>query len=309
MSSRASETSASGLNVTGSTIMPASERFTLSTSATCSATGRFLCTTPMPPSRASAIAIPASVTVSIAAETIGISISIPRAKRVCVEASPGRTSDSAGTSRTSPKVSPSFANFRSSVRSRSISARPSSSSTAIELPPRHKTQALLARLGSGNRWFYRLSSTTIVPARPDGPKRFLGVLADRVELVDLGEAREATRLPHVEPPCSRFEDRGRAGSDSAPYGVLEWAPRRARRDERCKQDVPRTHGGDSFQDRRAAAKPVFAAVLTQERITAARHRQEDVSRTELRDLVESGHDVLCIRELVADERLCLGQVG
>ena len=53
----------------------------------------------------------ASVTVSIAAETIGISRTIVRVRRVAVETSFGSTDDSAGTSRTSSKVSPSLANF------------------------------------------------------------------------------------------------------------------------------------------------------------------------------------------------------
>ena len=65
----------------------------------------------MPPSRASAIAIRASVTVSIAAETIGSSSAIVRVSRVAVETSFGSTADSAGTSSTSSKVMPSFANF------------------------------------------------------------------------------------------------------------------------------------------------------------------------------------------------------
>ena len=78
--------------------------------------------TPMPPSRASAIAVRASVTVSIAAETIGISSSIVRVRRVRVETSPGSTPDSEGTSSTSSKVSPSFANLRSRARRRSISS-------------------------------------------------------------------------------------------------------------------------------------------------------------------------------------------
>ena len=51
---------------------------------------------PMPPSRASAIAMRASVTVSIAAETIGISSAIVRVSRVAVETSFGSTDDSAG---------------------------------------------------------------------------------------------------------------------------------------------------------------------------------------------------------------------
>ena len=57
--------------VTGSSIIPASARFTLRTLAACCSMVMFLCNTPMPPSCAIAIAIALSVTVSIAAETIG----------------------------------------------------------------------------------------------------------------------------------------------------------------------------------------------------------------------------------------------
>ena len=56
-----------------------------------------------------------SVTVSIAAETIGIASGRLRVSRVAVETSLGRTCDSAGTSRTSSKVRPSRANLSSSV--------------------------------------------------------------------------------------------------------------------------------------------------------------------------------------------------
>ena len=51
---------------------------------------------PMPPSRASAIASRASVTVSIAADTSGISSVMLRVIRVAVDTSLGRTRDSAG---------------------------------------------------------------------------------------------------------------------------------------------------------------------------------------------------------------------
>ena len=99
--------------MTGSTIMPDSERLTLSTSATCSSIERLRWTMPSPPSRASAIAIRASVTVSIAAERIGISSAIVRVSRVAVRTSFGSTADSAGTSSTSSKVRPSRPNFSS----------------------------------------------------------------------------------------------------------------------------------------------------------------------------------------------------
>ena len=63
----------------------------MSTSPTCSSIERLRWTIPMPPSRASAIAIRASVTVSIAAETTGTSSAIVRVSRVAVETSFGST--------------------------------------------------------------------------------------------------------------------------------------------------------------------------------------------------------------------------
>ena len=61
----------SGLQVTGSVTMPASDRFTISTWPACSPTDRLRCNTPMPPARAIAMAIRDSVTVSIAELTNG----------------------------------------------------------------------------------------------------------------------------------------------------------------------------------------------------------------------------------------------
>ena len=66
--------------------------------------------TPMPPSRAIAIAIRASVTVSIAAETSGTATVTSRVNRDVVSTSDGTTSVSPGSSSTSSKVSPSGAN-------------------------------------------------------------------------------------------------------------------------------------------------------------------------------------------------------
>ena len=71
----------------------------------------------------------ASVTVSIAAETIGIARSIEGVRRARVETSFGRTCDSAGTRSTSSKVSPSRPNFRSSSSSRWTSSVLSSAAT------------------------------------------------------------------------------------------------------------------------------------------------------------------------------------
>ena len=100
-----------GETVMGFVIMPASDRFTRSTSAAWSAIERLRCMTPMPPSRAMAIARRDSVTVSIAAETRGIASEMFRVRRLSVDASEGRISEAAGISRTSSKVRPSRPNL------------------------------------------------------------------------------------------------------------------------------------------------------------------------------------------------------
>jgi hypothetical protein len=86
----------SGLQVTGLVIMPDSERFTRSTWAAWSSAERLRCSTPMPPSRAIAIAIRASVTVSIAAESTGMVKPMFRVRRVLVLTRLGTMSDSPG---------------------------------------------------------------------------------------------------------------------------------------------------------------------------------------------------------------------
>ncbi len=112
----ASAMEASGETVTGSEIIPDSDRFTLSTSAAWSAMERLRWMTPMPPSRAMATARRASVTVSMAAETRGTARVTWRVRRVAVEASEGMISEAAGISRTSSKVRPSRANFASKLK-------------------------------------------------------------------------------------------------------------------------------------------------------------------------------------------------
>ncbi len=94
----------SGRMVTGSTIIPASLRFTLSTSSAWASTGRFLWTMPIPPSWARAMASRDSVTVSMAAERMGMLRSIPRQTRVRRSTWFGWTSERPGTSETSSKV-------------------------------------------------------------------------------------------------------------------------------------------------------------------------------------------------------------
>ena len=77
--------------VSGLITMPVSNFFTRRTSAACSSMVRFLWITPMPPCCAMAMAIGASVTVSIAAEISGMFSRMLRVRRVRVSACPGRT--------------------------------------------------------------------------------------------------------------------------------------------------------------------------------------------------------------------------
>ena len=92
---------ASGPQVTGLVIMPASDRLTMSTCWACSSTDMFRCSTPTPPCRAMAMAMRASVTVSMAAETSGMRRVTFRLSRAEMSASPGRIAEWAGSSRTS----------------------------------------------------------------------------------------------------------------------------------------------------------------------------------------------------------------
>ena len=78
----ASRSGRSGPSVIGLRIIPLSLRFTRSTSAACRSIDMFLWSTPMPPARAMAIAMSASVTVSIAAETSGTLSGMLRVKRL-----------------------------------------------------------------------------------------------------------------------------------------------------------------------------------------------------------------------------------
>ena len=92
---------ASGVVVIGSVIMPDSLRLTRSTIDACSSMERFRCTIPMPPSRAMAIAMRASVTVSMALDTSGVATVMRRVTRDDVSASLGMTSVCPGRSSTS----------------------------------------------------------------------------------------------------------------------------------------------------------------------------------------------------------------
>ncbi len=93
ISSRARLMGTSGGSVMGFTIIPLSERLTRSTSSTCSAMGRFLWMIPIPPSCAIAMASALSVTVSMAALTMGTLSVISRVRSVVVSTSRGWTSE------------------------------------------------------------------------------------------------------------------------------------------------------------------------------------------------------------------------
>ena len=103
--SSASRTSRSGRMVTGSTIIPDSERFTMSTSSACRAIGMLRWITPRPPCCAMAMASGASVTVSMAAERIGMLRRIARVRREVTSTCAGCTAERPGISNTSSKVS------------------------------------------------------------------------------------------------------------------------------------------------------------------------------------------------------------
>ena len=93
--------------VIGSSIMPASERFTTSTWWAWSSMDRLRWMMPSPPWRAMATAIRASVTVSIGEEISGTRTVIRFETREAVVTWDGTTSLSAGCSSTSSKVRPS----------------------------------------------------------------------------------------------------------------------------------------------------------------------------------------------------------
>ena len=107
ISSWARRTGSSGGSVTGSRMTPFSDRLTLATSRVWASTERFLWMMPMPPSWARAMARADSVTVSIAAETIGMLIGMLPVSFVLVSAWLGTKSLLPGISRTSSKVMPS----------------------------------------------------------------------------------------------------------------------------------------------------------------------------------------------------------
>ncbi len=98
-------------SVIGSIIKPLSLRFTFLTCSTCFSMLMFLCRIPTPPSRASAIARFASVTVSIAADIMGTFSAICLVSWVRMFTSRGNTCENAGTRSTSSNVTPSPKNL------------------------------------------------------------------------------------------------------------------------------------------------------------------------------------------------------
>ena len=96
MMSSAWRTESSGAIVTGSTIMPLSERFTRSTSSAWRSMVMLRWMKPMPPWRAMAMARRASVTVSMAAATMGMLSEILRERQVRVSACVGSIDDFPG---------------------------------------------------------------------------------------------------------------------------------------------------------------------------------------------------------------------
>src|SRR5216117_1689825 len=104
ISRTASRTGRSGPRVMGWRIIHDSLRLTRSTSAAWRSIGMFLWITPIPPSRAMAIAISASVTVSMAAATSGMLRGMPRVKRERTSTLRGCIVECRGTRRTSSKV-------------------------------------------------------------------------------------------------------------------------------------------------------------------------------------------------------------
>ena len=88
--------------------MPLSYFLTRRTWAACSSGARFLWITPMPPCCAIAMAMPSSVTVSMADDISGMFSSMRRVSRARTSVAAGNTPEEAGTTSTSSKASASL---------------------------------------------------------------------------------------------------------------------------------------------------------------------------------------------------------
>ena len=109
----ASPTVAFRLIVMGSNIITFSALLTLLTWAACFSTDMFLWITPIPPSRAMAIASSSSVTVSIADDTTGVLMRMFLVNNELRSTSLGSISEYEGIRSTSSKVNPSYKIFSS----------------------------------------------------------------------------------------------------------------------------------------------------------------------------------------------------
>ena len=157
ISASASASVASGPMVIGLTTMPLSNDFTCRTSSACSSGVRLRWMTPRPPACAMAIAIWCSVTVSIAADRIGRLSSMSLVTRQRMSTSVGSTSERAGCSSTSSKVS-----AASPVMEVTILAK------ALPFQGDGKTEARSGRLGRAAGW-----RGSLAPAHEVG-KRHVG---------------------------------------------------------------------------------------------------------------------------------------
>src|SRR5882672_5304044 len=216
----------------------------------------------------------ASVTVSIAAETTGTSSAIVRVSRVAVETSFGRTADSAGTSRTSSKVSPSLANFAG--RLVSAGARPSFSTSIWERYRGRRMRGAGATSG-----------------------------LDGLQLGELDARLQPARLSRVEAAGADLERRRGACGDGGAQRLLPRPAGVACGDERGEQDVAGADGRYRVDTRRDRAKADGLAVVAEQRDASLLGRDQDVARSHLRDAVERDAVILVVVELLPDERLGL----
>ena len=167
---------------------------------------------PIPPSRASAIARRASVTVSIAAETIGISSAIVRRQ-------PRRGRDVVRQHVRLGRHEEHVVEGEPLLRELGVEGEEpldvgADSSMLIASLLNDKTQATHPP-GPMNVLMSRLSTS-------DDPSK--SARRNRVELGDVDLGGEARRLPRVEAARADLERRGRPGGDGAAQGVLGERP-------------------------------------------------------------------------------------
>ena len=282
----------SGDIVIGSTIMPDSERLTLSTSAACAAIGRFLWTMPMPPFCAMQIAVSCSVTVSIAAETSGmLSAIVAREARAQVDVARAAPRTRAGHEQdvvegealADPAVGGTVGHERDALRARRI------------VPKIDGVWG--SRRGSRSKWRSvdpepcRLSSRRAVSPRCEAieavahragevRERRLEDAARRAGRV-LGEAPE--RLPREHPDAGRLaRDGGRPRAGRPPRARARRGTRRrrpARAPPRGRRSAPgarsRQHEAlGLLRPRRRAARPASRSTRSRSSATSSRSSSE-----------------------------------